>query len=1349
MNPSSSGDSLMVPANKAEHGESPKISLRMRGSKRRSSTRVKKMPSERGERGRANRQSTYLLENSQVDALLLQFGLEEQPSREAVVQRLLKDIGDSMTSQVSHLDLAACIIREAGAAKASPGNSAYPEFAVLAEDKLDELRALVKAAGGLARRRSQASLSRSSSRKVLMDKAAAAWEREKAHLEAVAQAQREDIEMLTTTNEALNTALEIKVAELRQREIEQQEIAQAQVEQADSQAAQSKLEAIEARLQANKLAGSLSETEAELAALRHELDDLKSMKTAHHQHHVMEIESFQDQLTTLRAEKARVDNLYSQSQQQVELLSRQDSKHSDDEKEGLASQLKDSQLEVIHLRMVLGEQSAELTKMEYFSRANEELKEQLSSHAPNLSQGHPTLSTSSEHAAVQTDNEFADDLFQALDTLQTKEEALAASQREVEAANAELKSLQAGMKELAARAESEKARFEEALNAKKAQLKQRKLLTDEQAAVIDKLKLPLLNMTSSLQQMQSKNMRMAQELRSTRTELADRTVQRNDAAAKLAAAEERAIRRSSAASQREPEELKPTSEVTSEAARALNEKDVRAALLNQERTIKKLQVKLVNAINHQEQAMADAKESTTSLKEAQNSYSRLKEVFAQVEVILKQYVHHKFEYFKQLSPEAACKLQLVSFGDQASGDAVSKAQQMLRDLDTVFQANYQRMRDERQQLQTKIMQQNAALDRQDLELRRCKDAMLEDHTRYSRVLKHMSSAASSPTTVRVSSTDGPATTSPTVSPTKSIDVLQTSATPPISDTVQAASGELEALLRLSAPSTTSAGRPKSYYHAVGKAPRRDSLQRALESENQTDMTSSSSKQGSSISIPLEQPTPPPRTSFARSAFQVSVTSHDTPARPRPPQVKMATSTTQLPSTPTSPGIAHLQEEPISESSDVSLLAPFQAALDASTVAPAPGEAPAWLSLSKLASPVPNPGATEAYTLGACSSLEKAKDTVNGSGSEGDYEEVVTPAETPSVEDSCPNPSPPGSTHQLTADNVAKPIGRKYSEALGSDIRRAFGIAHGESSPLPVLPEADDDASINTKHDTDWTPLPPPNSRLASPVSSIASNGSARRETAGKGSSPLAGGHHRHSGKASKARQLLEQRQQVRKGSFTSRNSHDSSAGSEGDRVEHDKSVALRALAATGIRQQHRPNSIASVSSLTDRWLGKSGSAGSSRRNSMSAGSAGSDLSDDEVTELPAAPKMAVASSPNRKGRSVKRKSIKRKSVKVKGVNRNSVSMSPMDTKRLSRALPTVMDSSEGDDDFEDIEVVPVKASPLANRHGFAQSAPAGGGHRRRRRKVGRTQSSGAPPGPAATRRLALMEKAMLKPKTTL
>jgi hypothetical protein len=40
------------------------------------------------------------------------------------------------------------------------------------------------------------------------------------------------------------------------------------------------------------------------------------------------------------------------------------------------------------------------------------------------------------------------------------------------------------------------------------------MLTDEQAAVIDKLKLPLLNMTSSLQQMQSKNMRMASELRS-------------------------------------------------------------------------------------------------------------------------------------------------------------------------------------------------------------------------------------------------------------------------------------------------------------------------------------------------------------------------------------------------------------------------------------------------------------------------------------------------------------------------------------------------------------------------------------------------------------------------------------------------------------------------------------------------------------------------------------------------------------------------------------------------------------------------------------------------------------------
>lgn len=41
---------------------------------------------------------------------------------------------------------------------------------------------------------------------------------------------------------------------------------------------------------------------------------------AHHQHHVMEVESFQEQLAIMRADKARVDELYSQSQQQVRSL---------------------------------------------------------------------------------------------------------------------------------------------------------------------------------------------------------------------------------------------------------------------------------------------------------------------------------------------------------------------------------------------------------------------------------------------------------------------------------------------------------------------------------------------------------------------------------------------------------------------------------------------------------------------------------------------------------------------------------------------------------------------------------------------------------------------------------------------------------------------------------------------------------------------------------------------------------------------------------------------------------------------------------------------------------------------
>ena len=48
----------------------------------------------------------------------------------------------------------------------------------------------------------------------MMDKAAASWEHERAHLQAVIQAQREDLEMLTTTNEALNTALDIKASDL-------------------------------------------------------------------------------------------------------------------------------------------------------------------------------------------------------------------------------------------------------------------------------------------------------------------------------------------------------------------------------------------------------------------------------------------------------------------------------------------------------------------------------------------------------------------------------------------------------------------------------------------------------------------------------------------------------------------------------------------------------------------------------------------------------------------------------------------------------------------------------------------------------------------------------------------------------------------------------------------------------------------------------------------------------------------------------------------------------------------------------------------------------------------------------
>ena len=44
------------------------------------------------------------------------------------------------------------------------------------------------------------------------------------------------------------------------------------------------------------------------------------------------------------------------------------------------------------------------------------------------------------------------------------------------------------------------------------QLQERKRLIDEQAAVIDKLKMPLLDMTSALQQMQSKKQEIGQEL---------------------------------------------------------------------------------------------------------------------------------------------------------------------------------------------------------------------------------------------------------------------------------------------------------------------------------------------------------------------------------------------------------------------------------------------------------------------------------------------------------------------------------------------------------------------------------------------------------------------------------------------------------------------------------------------------------------------------------------------------------------------------------------------------------------------------------------------------------------------
>jgi predicted nuclease of restriction endonuclease-like RecB superfamily len=58
---------------------------------------------------------------------------------------------------------------------------------------------------------SSAPLFSTNSRKEMLDKAAASWDLEKAHLQAVLDTQREDIEMLTTTNEALNTALEIKV----------------------------------------------------------------------------------------------------------------------------------------------------------------------------------------------------------------------------------------------------------------------------------------------------------------------------------------------------------------------------------------------------------------------------------------------------------------------------------------------------------------------------------------------------------------------------------------------------------------------------------------------------------------------------------------------------------------------------------------------------------------------------------------------------------------------------------------------------------------------------------------------------------------------------------------------------------------------------------------------------------------------------------------------------------------------------------------------------------------------------------------------------------------------------------